>query len=107
MAVGADPPQGAPVVVVVVGEQGDGRVGGDVGQAAEAKGRLGLGVVDGGVDGVGRDGEDDRDEVRAGVGAGGREAGDARRGEALPGFRLEHGATVAARRAGSARAQSR
>jgi hypothetical protein len=74
----------------VVGEERDGRVRRDVGQAAQAHRRLRLDVVDRRVDGVAVDGEDDRDEVRAAVGAGRRQPRDTGGGEAGAGFARVH-----------------
>jgi hypothetical protein len=64
-AVGTDPPERRPVlVVVVVDQQGDVRVGPYVGQPAQRGRPLGL-VVDRDVDGVRLDGEDDGYRWRA------------------------------------------
>ena len=85
------PPQRGPVVLVVVGEQRDRRVVRDVPQPREPHRRLRLDVVDRAVDPPAVDGEDDRDEVRAAVGARRREARDAGGGESRPCLGRVHG----------------
>src|SRR5262249_4665874 len=90
-----DPPQGRPVVVVVV-DQDHGPTGGDeVAQAPQAPGGLGL-VIDGADQAAGAHREAHRDEVHGTVGAGGGQPGHRGGGEALP--QVVHPAIIAARR---------
>jgi hypothetical protein len=81
-AVHADPPELAPVHFVVVDEDGHGRVGGEVLQALEVCGSLGLGV-DREIQGVAIDHKCDRDEVRPRLRIGGGEVRHPRAGEVL------------------------
>ena len=88
LAVGADPPELAPVLFVVIDEQGDVRVLADVADAAEVRRGLGL-VVDRDVDPVVFvDCERDRDQVRAAAAVGRREPRHARVGEPVFGLRV-------------------
>jgi hypothetical protein len=84
-AVGAGPPQPVPVRLVVVGEHGHPRLGGDVAQPRQPRGRLRLGV-DRAVDHVPVHRERDRDDVGAAARAHRGQAGDGGGGEPPPGL---------------------
>ena len=77
------PPEPAPVLVVAIDEDRDLGPHAGVLDPAERPGAFRL-RVDGGVEGVTREREDDRDEMRPAVRVGGREVRDSRSGHALP-----------------------
>ena len=95
-AVGAHPPQRAPLVGVVVDEQRDQWVLSHVGEPAQAARDLRLDVVDGAVDRVAVHREADRDEVRAPTRIRGRQPRHSRGRKAPPRLRRVHHISAAA-----------